>query len=56
MLQDRKYTVCRRIRASFSPEILQVGAVRGIKSTAFGVPKLRVKKLASDGLNDKVSG
>ena len=37
-------------------KFLQVGAVRGIKSIAFGVPKLQVKKLASDGLNDKVSG
>ena len=25
-----KYTVCRRVRASFSPEILQVGAVKGL--------------------------
>ena len=40
MLQDRKikylcyrtgrYTVCGRIRASFSPEILQAGAVKGL--------------------------
>ena len=25
-----KYTVCRRIRASFSPEIVQSGAVKGL--------------------------
>ena len=34
-----KYTVCRRVRASFSPEILQDGAVKGLremKSKTFG--------------------
>ena len=25
-----KYTVCRRVRASFSPEIVQAGTVRGL--------------------------
>ena len=25
-----KYTVCRRVRAFFSPEILQAGAVKGL--------------------------
>ena len=25
-----KYTVCRRVRAAFSPEILQAGAVKGL--------------------------
>ena len=25
-----KYTVCRRVRASFSPEVLQAGAVKGL--------------------------
>ena len=25
-----KYTVCRRVRASFSPEILQAGEVKGL--------------------------
>ena len=30
-----KYTVCRRIRASFSPEILQAGAVKGVSFFAF---------------------
>ena len=25
-----KYTACRRVSESFSPEILQVGAVRGL--------------------------
>ena len=25
-----KYTVCRRVRASFSPEILQAGTVKGL--------------------------
>ena len=29
--RTRKYTVCRGIRASFSPEILQAGAVKGLK-------------------------
>ena len=28
-----KYTVCRLVRASFSPEILQAGAVKGLKKT-----------------------
>ena len=28
--KTRKYTVCRRICASFSPEILQAGAVKGL--------------------------
>ena len=27
-----KYTVCRRVRPSFSPEILQAGAVKGLKA------------------------
>ena len=27
-----KYTLCRRVRASFSPEILQAVAVKGLKS------------------------
>ena len=27
--RTRKYTVCRRVRSSFSPEILQAGAVKG---------------------------
>ena len=26
-----KYTVCRRVRVSFSPEILQAGAVKGLR-------------------------
>ena len=26
-----KYTVCRRVRATFSPEILEAGAVKGLK-------------------------
>ena len=26
-----KQTVCRRVRASFSPDILQAGAVKGLK-------------------------
>ena len=26
-----KYTICRRVRATFSPEILQAGAVKGLK-------------------------
>ena len=25
-----KYTVCRRVHAAFSPEILQAGAVKGL--------------------------
>ena len=28
-----KYTVCRRVRASFSPEILPIVAVKGLIST-----------------------
>ena len=33
-----KYTLCRRVRASFSPEILQAGAAKGLKSK-FGALK-----------------
>ena len=29
-----KYTLCRRVRASFSPEILQAGAVKGLLCVA----------------------
>ena len=29
-----KYTACRRVRASFSPEIVQAGAVKGLRETA----------------------
>ena len=31
--RTRKYTVCRRVCASFSREILQAGAVKGLKAT-----------------------
>ena len=31
--KTRKYTVCRHVHASFSPEILQAGAVKGLTST-----------------------
>ena len=31
MLQDRKHTVCRHIRASFSPEIVQAVTVKGLR-------------------------
>ena len=31
--KNRKYTVCMRVRASFSPEILQAGAVTGFCPT-----------------------
>ena len=30
VLQDGKYTVCRRVRALFSPEAVQFGAVKGL--------------------------
>ena len=33
-----KYTVCRRVRAFFSPEILQAGAVKGLISPLFFLP------------------
>ena len=29
-----KYTVCRGVPASFSPEILQAGAVKGLRCSA----------------------
>ena len=29
--RTEEYTVCKRVRASFSPEILQAGAVKGLK-------------------------
>ena len=31
-----KYTVCRRVRASFSPDILQAGAVKGSRIPSTG--------------------
>ena len=31
-----KYTVCRLVRAAFSPEILQAGAVKGLIRTGGG--------------------
>ena len=40
-----KYTVCRSVRAAFSPEILQAGAVKGLKKTVFK----RVKPFCSKG-------
>ena len=30
-----KYTVCRRVRTSFSPGILQVGTVKGLNKNLF---------------------
>ena len=30
--RSEKYTVSRRVRASFSPEILQAGAVKGLNT------------------------
>ena len=30
-----KHTVCRRVPASFCPEILQAGAVKGLRVTYF---------------------
>ena len=32
-----RYSVCRRIRASFSPEILQAGAVKGLSRCVIGL-------------------
>ena len=32
-IESRKYTVRRRMRALFSPEILQAGAVKGLNTT-----------------------
>ena len=31
--RTRKYTVCRHVHASFSPEILQAGAVKALRQT-----------------------
>ena len=33
-----KYTVCRRVRAYFSSEILQAGAVKGLRKNKTGGP------------------
>ena len=33
MYRTGKYTVCRRIHASLSPEILQAGALKGLGNT-----------------------
>ena len=30
-----KYTICRRVRAFFSPEVLQAGAVKGLSEFGF---------------------
>ena len=36
MLQDRKiYTVCKQVHASSSPEVLQAGAVKGLRTLKF---------------------
>ena len=35
-----KYTVCRHVRASFSPEMLQAGAVKGLR-VAFAEPEVQ---------------
>ena len=32
VIGPENYTVCRRVRASFSPEILQAGAVKGLRT------------------------
>ena len=32
VLSDRKYTVCRRVRACFSPEVLRARAVKGLNN------------------------
>jgi len=34
-----KYTVCKRVRAFFRPEILQAGAVMGLKALSFSKKK-----------------
>ena len=34
-----KYTVCRHVRASFSPDILQAGAVEGVRAIVFKTVK-----------------
>ena len=50
---SRKYTVCRRVHASFSLKILQAGTVKGVKQTLWlfalwscltGIPSLRLVK------------
>ena len=33
----RKYTVCRRVRASFSPEIVQAGTMKGLMILHFAL-------------------
>ena len=53
VFQDRKYTVCRRVRPSFRPEILQAVAVRGLTASGPFIvrgrrPRLDVKCLIRD--------
>ena len=40
-----KYTVCRRVRASFSPEILQAVAVKELMKLMFPIDRLYQRKL-----------
>ena len=42
MLQERKIYCCRRVRASFSPEILQAVAVKGLSFLFLGVQSVQI--------------
>ena len=39
---ENNYTVCRRVRASFSPEIGQAGAVKGLNAWNETLPQADV--------------
>jgi len=40
-----KYTVCRLVRASFSPEILQAGAVKGLTFSEYASQAVNTNKM-----------
>ena len=44
-----KYTVCRRIRAYFSPEILHAGAVKGLRKNERKKNEKKTKKKKTGG-------
>ena len=50
-----KYTVCRRVRASFSPEVLQAGAVKGltVNKSCTEISASHPHKTQNSGLSEK---
>ena len=46
---EKKYTVCRRVRASFSPEVLQARTVKGLVNGEHNRPYLRLADVDREG-------